>query len=59
MPQKHPLSIVARKNKIFYVFFALASVTFFSLLIFTEYPREISAVVFFVVGFFALLNSGF
>jgi len=47
--------MVARKNKVFYVFGASALVIFFALIGFTEYPRGVNFVVLFVVGIFVPL----
>ncbi|MCL9814507.1 MULTISPECIES: hypothetical protein [Halobacteriales] len=47
--------MVARENKVFYVFGASALVIFLALVGFTEYPSWVNTVVLFVVGIFVPL----
>lgn len=47
--------MVARENKVFYVFGASALVIFFALVGFTEYPSWVNTAVLFVVGIFVPL----
>ncbi|WP_155118215.1 hypothetical protein [Halorubrum sp. T3] len=47
--------MVARENKVFYVFGASALVIFLALVGFTEYPSWVKTAVLFVVGIFVPL----